>query len=51
MPTSSAKHGGKTGEEFREIAGLLHKHGAKTAEESKTEGKEISLNHSLPETV
>ena len=51
MPASSAKHGGKTGEEFREIADLLRKHGAMTAEESKTEGKEISLNHSLTETV
>tara|TARA_B100000683_G_C12276968_1_gene468259 strand:- start:410 stop:532 length:123 start_codon:yes stop_codon:yes gene_type:complete len=39
------------GEEFSEIADLLRKNGAKTAEESKTKGKEISLNHSLTETV
>ena len=51
MPASSAKHGGKTGEEFREIADLISKHGAMTAEETNTEGKEISLNHSHTETV
>ena len=39
MPASSAKLGGKTYEEFREIADLLRKHGAKTAGESKTEGR------------
>ena len=39
MPASSAKHGGKTGKEFLEIADLLRKHGAKTAEELKAEGK------------
>ena len=31
MTASSAKHGGKTGEEFREKADLLRKYGAKTA--------------------
>ena len=39
MTALSAKLGGKTGDEFREIAELLRKHGAKTAEELKTEGK------------
>ena len=39
MTAFSAKLGGKTGDEFREIVDLLRKHGAKTVEELKAKGK------------